>query len=250
MRVGRLHAAEEDLPPLKALRSNVQRRRILRRKHADMHQVPDSEVGVTLRPCGLAMGAARVLAIVALQLIVGGACRSERICDPELAVGSTYTAEMLEYYTPSSSAYYDYRYAQQYIPWPSCNGFDGLSPGASLSVTVTDSYLYRGDCKQLDGTVNGLPNGEKWTEDPSATVSAGFGEYEVLSAVGRLVSGPCRGRHNVIFGRPPSSSSLFTVAEPGTSPNMVLGRSFLPEAGDGGSLCGRCGDTFVAWLKR
>jgi hypothetical protein len=210
--------------------------------------MPSSEAAGSPGARGLAK-AARLLAILALQWIVGAACRSDRICDPELTVGPTYAAELLEYYTPSSSAHYDDQYVQAYLG-PSCNGFDGLVPGARLSLTITESTLVMGDCKQLEGTVNGLPNGETWTHDPSASVVGGFGSYQVFFAEGRVTSGSCRGRYKVTVGRPSSSTSLFTVAEPGTTPNMVLGRSFLPEASDGGGFCEVCADTFVARLEK
>jgi hypothetical protein len=186
-----------------------------------------------------------------VALLTCGACYEPPLCDPELKLDTTYVATVSEIYNQQSSALYDSRFAQPELAvagWSSCAGFDGLIPGATISVKTTRA-TNDGSCKALSGVVLGLPNGEKWEENFVDRVGGGFGSYTIFSTDGGVVSGPCQGPYSITFGRPDKKVSVFSTASSGELPSMVLGRSFRPTDGDAGSKCNLCGDTFVAQLS-
>jgi hypothetical protein len=184
-----------------------------------------------------------------VALLTCGACYEPPLCDPELKLDTTYVATISEIYNQQSSALYDSRFAQSDLAGvPSCAGFDGLTPGASISVRTTEAIRRTGSCKKMEGVVLAMPNGEKWQADFNAGVMGAFGQYNIFIAQGDVVSGPCRGAYPVTFGRPVQHVSIFLGTNPGDLPSMVLGRSFLPTDSDGGSNCSMCADTFVAQL--
>ena len=182
------------------------------------------------------------------MLVTTGACRELPLCDPELKVDTTYVATASVIYNHQSSAQFDSRFVQSALAsWPSCGGFDGLIPGAAISVRATRA-TNDGACKAVSGVVLSLPNGERWEENFADRVASGFDSYTVFSTDGVVVSGPCQGPYSVSFGRPAKGTSLFSTTSPGELPSMVLGRSFRPQNGDSGANCSLCADTFVAQL--
>ena len=210
-----------------------------------MHTVDDSQVKrsgpSTNAPTRRWPLKGATLALVAAFLASG--CRGDSPCSPELQVGVTYAPKLPEYYLGGSAAY-DARYTDQGAGGPSCRGFDGLVPGATISITTKNS-VYASSCKEVEGWVDSLPNGEKWQEDYTATFGGGFAN-EVFIAPGRVVSGMCLGKYRITFGRPPKSAGMFEATQPGQIPNMVLARAFVPD--ERNSTCEICHDNFVAQL--
>jgi hypothetical protein len=183
-----------------------------------------------------------------VALLTCGACYEPPLCDPELKLDVTYVATVSEIYNQQSSAQYDSRFILDIAGVPSCAGFDGLVPGATISVRTTEAFRRTGSCRGMEGVVLSLPNGEQWQADFNAGVMGAFWQYNIFTAQGEVVSGPCRGVYSVTFGRPVQHVSVFLGTNPGDLPSMVLGRSFLPTDSDGGSNCSMCADTFVAQL--
>lgn len=184
-------------------------------------------------------------AIVALFAF--GSCYESPLCDPELKLDTTYVVTAGEIYGPQSTAQYDARYIQSAsAAWSSCSGIDGLIPGALMSVRTTEAFRRTGSCKTMEGVVLALPNGERWQEDPIGSLAGGFANYNVFTAIGQVVSGPCQGTYKVSFGRPDEQISLFSPTDPGKIPSMLLGRSF--DGAGTGANCKLCYDVFVAQL--
>ena len=186
-------------------------------------------------------------AIVALFAF--GACSERPLCDPELKLDTTYVATVGEIYGPQSSAQYDARYLQSNVGgWPSCSGFDGVVPSATITIRTTDAIRRTGTCRALEGVVLDLPTGETWRQNIDSAMDGGFGQSNIFFAIGRVVTGNCQGDYMVSLGRPFEDLSVFSTTNPGALPNMVLGRSFSPSIGEAGVNCRSCTDTFVAQL--
>ena len=176
-------------------------------------------------------------------------CGEPPLCDPELKLDTAYVSTVSEIYNHRSSAQFDSRFAQSSIAdWPSCAGFDGLVPGAAISLRTTRA-TNDASCRALSGDVLSLPNGEKWEESFALSVSGGFERYNIFTAEGEVMSGPCRGPYRVTLGRPSNQVSVFSTTAPGALPSLLLGRSFWPAGADAGATCSQwCADTFVAQL--
>jgi hypothetical protein len=190
----------------------------------------------------------RQVTYAVLLLLTSSGCGDYPLCDPELKANRAYVATISEVYNQQSSALYDSRYDMVLPePWPSCAGWDGLGPGATISID-TSQRVAVGACDALWGNLTSLPGGASWHEDPNANIQGGFRQYGAFTAEGVLVSGPCRGYYKVAMERPDSQTSVFLPTSPGSLPSMVLGRTYAPEENDAGPSCPPCADSFVAQL--
>jgi len=184
-------------------------------------------------------------------LLMGSACRGYPLCDPELKDNASYVATISEIYNQQGSALYDSRYAMALPePWPSCGAWDGLGPGATISIATTERVPYAA-CNLLFGVVTSLPSGASWQKDSSggANIAGGFDRNaSIFTAEGEVVSGPCLGNYKVVMTRPVAETSVFLPTSPGSIPSMVLGRIYAPSNSDSGPSCPTCADSFVAQL--
>ena len=191
------------------------------------------------------------LALVA-SVLAWQSCKPP-LCDSELKENTSYVVHIDEVYAQGSRAYFDARYALKGVDgWPSCDGFDGLVPGASMRLRSGDGNFMNG-CGTLSwGSVDGIPSGESWRKTHGPTGEGGWFTSPVTNAmgfVGELVSGPCPGAYSVVIGR--KGESLFSPPTAGGGFSAVLGRSYYPVMADGAVVagCSKCADTFVVWLS-
>jgi len=170
------------------------------------------------------------------------------LCDHELKLNATYVATITELYNQQSVAAYDPQYDLRSTPAkPSCNGWDGLVANAKFAIDTNQTYPF-GACDLLEGAVTNLPNNIQWQQDISALTQGRFAQNSLFTAIGRITTGPCRGSYQVAFERPRSNQSVFNETKPGEIPNLVIGRTFSPEASDSDPVCPPCADAFVAKL--
>jgi len=175
-------------------------------------------------------------------------CCGVPLCDPELKKDTAYLATVSEIYNQQSSALYNTRYdLYPVLSLPTCGAWDGLGPGATVSLSTTKTVA-AGSCDLLWGEIQALPNGAQWQRDETAGLGVGFRQYSIFTAIGAVVSGPCRGGYTIALERPDEATSVFTATSPGALPSMVLGRTFSPEVEDSGTGCVACADAFVAQL--
>ena len=189
--------------------------------------------------------------VIAGLLLLGGvatvACKPP-LCDHELKLDKTYVATISELYNQQSVAAYNLQYDLRLAaPWPSCKGWDGLIADAKIAI-VTNQTQPAGACDLLEGEITTLPNNIQWQQDISALIQGAFDQYSIFTAIGRVTTGPCRGSYKVAFERPRTNQSVFSETKPGEVPNLVIGRTFSPEASDSAPVCPPCADAFVARL--
>jgi hypothetical protein len=162
-------------------------------------------------------------------------------------------ATVSETYNKDSSALYDPTYALDWgtsVPPPSCQGWDGLVPGAKLSIIVDRHEEETPDCNILMGEVPTLPNGQNWSYDGIWRLDGGFSQHLLLIVTGETITGACLGRYDVLLEHPDLKSNVFVATDPGKIPNLVLGRTFVPTANDAATTCPACADSFVAFLAK
>ena len=182
---------------------------------------------------------------VLVALLAGAGCKAS-LCDAALSLGKTYVANISEPYDQQSSALYDSRYALNlYGTWPSCQGWDGLSPGVAVTIATREQIRENGQCDILTGEIPSLPNGQGWQYNTQSS-AIDFYTNSLLLVPGDIVTGDCPGKYAILFEQPILTNSVFTPTSPGEIPHLVLGRTFLPSNTDSGATCERCADSFVA----
>jgi hypothetical protein len=174
------------------------------------------------------------------------------LCDSAVGRNGTYIATIAEIYDQNSSAEYRPMYALDWgsSPPPSCQGWDGLVPGAKFSIITNQQEPGIGDCDILVGEVPLLPNGQKWRNNGASGTYGGFQQHSLLIADGETITGKCLGRYDILLEHPDLQSNVFAPTEQGETPNLVIGRTFFPMDSDGGIVCPACADSFVAFLGK
>jgi hypothetical protein len=122
-----------------------------------------------------------------------------------------------------------------------------LVAGVSFSMMPRQEKVYSGQCDILWGEIPSLPNGQAWQYN-SSELSPGFSQNNLLLVVGDVVTGECRGQYDIVLEHPILKNSVFAPTTPGTIPNLVVGRLFVPLDADADANCVACADSFVAML--